>query len=358
MILTIICAVAAAYQVFAVVACLVFRRQKTSAGRKRAGGVSILKPVRGLDPAFREALASHTRLRGEYEVLCGVPSLDDAAVSVLREFPSVRVVECATDAPNRKAGVLVHLARQARHPLIIVNDADIRVGEDYLERVTAPLEDPRNGLVTCLFRVEGDSFAARFEGLSVSTEFAPSALVARMVGVDEFAMGSTLAFRRADLDRIGGFEAIAAYLADDYQLSARIHALGLKCVISDVIVSTHMGGTWSEIWRHQVRWARTIRVSKPGGYVGVPVTFATLWALVAAALGAWNYAVALMAVRMLAATEAGWFVLRSPDVLKLWLLIPIRDLFGMAVWCAGLFGRTVEWRGRRLHLDAEGRIQQ
>ncbi len=358
MILTIICAVAAAYQLFAVLACIVFRRQKSTAGAPPATGVSILKPVRGVDPAFREAIASHTRLHGEYEILCGVPSLDDPAVAILREFPQVRVIECPNRAPNRKAGVLALLAREARHPLIVVNDADIRVGSDYLERVTEPLKDSRNGLVTCLFRVEGDSFASRFEGLSVETEFAPSALVARMVGVDEFAMGSTLAFRRADLDRIGGFEAISSYVADDYQLSARIHALGRKCVISDVIVSTHMGGTWSEVWRHQVRWARTIRVSKPGGYVGVPVTFATLWAILAAALGAWPYAAALLAVRMIAATEAGWFVLGSRDVLRLWLLIPLRDLYGMAVWCAGLFGRTVEWRGRILRLDSEGRIQE
>jgi ceramide glucosyltransferase len=310
-----------------------------------------------LDPAFREAIASHTRLHGQYEVLCGVASMGEPAVAVLREFPSVRVIEHNTTAPNRKAGLLARLAREARYPLLVVNDADIRVDPDYLERVTAPLEDPRNGLVTCLFRVEGDTFASRFEGLSVTTSFAPSALVARLVGVDEFAMGATLAFRRSDLDRIGGFEAVSAYLADDYQLSARIHALGLKCVISDVIVSTHMSGQWGEVWRHQVRWARTVRVSKPGGYLGLPIANATLWALVAAAFGAWNYAWALLAVRMITATEAGWFILRSRDVLRLWLLIPLNDLFGIAVWVAGLFGRTVEWRGRTLRLDSEGRIQ-
>jgi ceramide glucosyltransferase len=355
LILTIICLVAGAYQVVAVVACIVFLLQKSSAGRP-VKGVSILKPVYGVDPAFREAIASHTKLHGEYELLCGVQSLDDSAVPVLREFPMVRIVECATTAPNRKAGVLARLAREARYPLIVVNDADIRVDPDYLERVTRPLEDPRNGLVTCLFRVEGSTFAARFEGLSVSTGFAGSALVARVVGVDEFAMGSTLAFRRADLDRIGGFDPISAYLADDYQLSARIHALGLKCVISDEIVSTHMGGSWSEVWRHQVRWARTVRMVKTGGYVGLPVANATLWAMVAAGFGAWEYAAALLAVRMIAATVAGWFVLGSADVLKLWLLIPLSDLYGVAVWGAGLFGRTVEWRGRRLRLDSEGRI--
>jgi len=219
------------------------------------------------------------------------------------------------------------------------------------------LSDPQVGLVTCLYRAQGDTPAARFEALGVSTEFAPSTLVARLVGVDEFALGSTLAFRRADLERIGGFEAIADYLADDYQLGHRLHALGLKCVLSELVVETRLGGNWGDVWRHQIRWARTIRVSKFFGYVGLPVTYATLWAVVAAAAGRWEIAGALLALRMIMAISSGWFVLRSRDVLKLWFLIPIRDLFGVAVWCVALFGNTVVWRGRRLRLDREGRIQ-
>jgi ceramide glucosyltransferase len=274
----------------------------------------------------------------------------------LIKFAEVRIVQCKTQTPNGKVGSLIDLERAATHPLLVVNDADIRVEPDYLRRVTAPLADAKVGLVTCLYRPEGDTFAARFEGLGVSTDFAPSALVARLVGVDEFAMGSTLAFRRADLKRIGGFEAIAPYLADDYQLGHRIHSLGLKCVLSDVIVSTRLSGGWPDIWRHQVRWARTIRVSKFAGYLGLPVTFATLWAVVAAASGEYRAALALLAVRMMMAIEAGWFVLRSRDVVRLFYLVPLRDLFGAAVWLAGLFGSSVDWRGKRLKLDPEGRI--
>jgi ceramide glucosyltransferase len=206
------------------------------------------------------------------------------------------------------------------------------------------LEDPRVGLVTCLYRAVGDTIAARFEALGVATDFAPSALVARFVGVDEFAMGSTLAFRRADLTRIGGFEATQDYLADDYQLGHRIHGLGLKCVLSDILVETHLGGSWSDVWQHQVRWARTIRVSKFWGYLGLPVTFAMFWALVC---GSWP----LLALRMVAALIAA----RKHD-LRLFYLIPLRDLFGVAVWITGLFGNSVVWRGRRLRLDRQGRI--
>jgi ceramide glucosyltransferase len=350
-----IAAVAAAYQLFAIVACVRFRA--SGQGPVASGQpVSILKPVQGVDPALLNAVESHHNIHGEYELLCGVRSLDDPAVAVLRKFPRVRVVECLTETPNGKVGVLADLVRAARFDTIIVNDADIGVPPDYRERVTAPLCDPTVGLVTCLYRPEGSTFAARFEGLGVSTDFAPSTLVARLVGVDEFAMGSTLAFRRADLERIGGFEAIADYLADDYQLGRRLYQLGLRCLLSEVIVTTHLGGTWRDVWRHQVRWARTIRVSKFAGYLGLPVTYATFWAVIAAAAGNWRVAAALLTIRMIMALEAGWVVMRSRDVLTLCVLIPFRDLFGAAVWAAGLFGNTVIWRGRKLKLDREGRI--
>lgn len=359
MILLAIAILAGAYQVCAIAACVFRRGQAASGVGPDARGqfpVSILKPIRGLDPGLREAIRSHTALQGEYELLCGVRDPNDAGVKALREFPSVRVIECSTKTPNGKVGVLIDLAAAARYPVLVVNDSDIGVEPDYLARVTAPLRDPRVGLVTCLYRPVGGTFAARFEGLGISTEFAPATLVARLMGVDEFALGSTLAFRRADLDRIGGFAAIADYLADDYQLGHRIHALGLKCVLSDVIVETYLDGGWRQVWAHQVRWARTIRVTKFWGYLGLPVTNATLWAVMAAAGGRWDLSAMLLAVRMLMAIGAGCFVVGSRDVVRLWWLIPARDLFGFGVWLAGLFGNSVTWRGERLWLDRHGRI--
>jgi len=336
----------AAYQVFAILACLWRRKQPGAA----ALSVSILKPVSGAGGNLLEALASHSKL--DAELLCGVSSLDDPAVAIIREFPKVRLIVSSTVTPNAKVGVLIDLVKAASHDTIIVNDSDIRVEPDYL-RVVAPLTDPQVGLVTCLYRAVGDTFAARFEALGVATDFAPSTLVARMVGVDEFAMGSTLAFRKTDLEKIGGFESIADYLADDYQLGHRIHNLGLKCVLSDVIVETHLGGGWTDVWNHQIRWARTIRVSKFYGYLGLPVTFATFWAVVC---GSWRVGIAILLIRMVMALTAGWVKMRSLDVLKLFFLIPVRDLFGVAVWIVGLFGNTVLWRGRKLRLDRKGRI--
>ena len=304
---------------------------------------------------MRAAIQSHTVLEGEYELLCGVREGDPAA-EVIAECPRARLIRCTTVTPNRKVGSLIDLARAARYPILVVNDADIRVEPDYLQRVTAPLRDPGAGLVTCMFRPEGDTLAARFEALGVATDLVPSMIVASALGVDDFASGATMVFRRTDLERIGGFEAIADYLADDYQLGHRIHNLGLKCVLSGTVVSTHLGGGWREVWVHQVRWARTVRVSKFWGYVGLPVAFASVWAFALAIAGHWVWAASVLAVRMAMATAGGWVVLRSPDVLRMWVLIPIRDLFTAAAWLAGLFGKSVLWRGQRLPIDREGRI--
>lgn len=355
--------IAAVYQLIALIAALVHRARVVSLPPANAG-VSILKPVYGRDPGFYQAIRSHAlQQHPEFEILFGVTSTRDAACSdiqrLIRVFPSVhiRLVVCATKTPNPKVGVLMDLEKEARYPVLIVNDSDITVPEGYLQAVSAPLADPAIGLMTCLYSAEAGDWPSRFEALAIATEFAPSTLVAPLFGVSEFGLGSTLAFRKTDLERIGGFKAIADYLADDYQLGRKLHSLGLRNVISQVVVSTRLAaGSWRVAWRHQLRWARTIRLSRGAGYLGLPVTFASLWSLVALLCGLWWIALGLLAVRMAMALVAGRFVLGSRDVAKYFYLIPLRDLWGVAIWCTGLFGNSVEWRGRHLRLDREGRI--
>jgi ceramide glucosyltransferase len=354
---------AAGYQILALVAALLHDRDSPPAARPL--GVSILKPVHGGEPGFYEAIRSHAVQRyPEFEILFGASRADDparlAVEQLIQEFPTVKIrwVDCPQEAPNAKVGILMDLAEQARYPLIIVNDSDISVPPGYLTDVTAPLEDPSIGLVTCLYRAEARDWPSRFEALGIATDFAPSTLVAPLVGVSEFGLGSTLAFRATDLNAIGGFAAVSEYLADDYQLGRKLHLLGRRNIVSNVVVSTRLSaGSWGAAWRHQLRWARTIRCSRPGGYAGLPITFATLWAVVAALGGAWWTALALVAIRFAMAFTAGWLVLGSADVWKYFYSIPLRDLWGVAIWGAGLFGNTVEWRGRRLRLDREGRIR-
>lgn len=357
------CAAATGYQALAIAAVLAKRFER----RAPAGplpSVSILKPVRGAHSGFYDAIRSNARQDyPDFEILFGVDRKDDPAVPSIerlaREFPErrIRIIASASLAPNAKAGKLAILAREAKGSVLVVSDADISVPEGYLRRIVAPLAEPSTGLVTCAYRARGDSFPARLEALGVATDFAPGTMVAPFAGVDEFALGSTIVLRRADLHRIGGFEAVSDYLADDYQIGRLIHSLGLRCVLSDVIVETHLSGdSWSDAWNHQVRWARTIRVSRPGGYVGLTITHATLWALLAALAGMCQAGAALLALRYAMAITAGAFVLRSADTVRLWWLIPIRDLWGVAVWAAGLFGRHVEWGGARLRLTADGKI--
>lgn len=351
-----VCAVAAAYQILAIFACL--RHAMREPSRKpMSEGVSVLKPVRGFHAGFDQAILSHLKQTyPNFELLLGYRDPADSAIpEIIRQRATHWL--CPQTAPNGKVGVLMDLVKQVRYPIIIVNDADIVVPPDYLRDVTAELADPSVGVVTCLYRAEGDSWPSRFEALGVATDFAPSALVAPWVGVSEFGFGSTLAFRRADLEAIGGFEAVADYLADDYQIGARIHRLGRRNVISRVVVKTRLNASsWRAVWEHQVRWARTIRLSRPGGYAGLPVTFATLWAVLAAVAGFWWMALALLALRMAMGIAGGWFVSRSKEVLTYFPLIPARDLYAVAVWAAGLTGDTVEWGGQTLRLDRDGRI--
>ncbi|MCU1325045.1 MAG: glycosyl transferase, family 2 [Bryobacterales bacterium] len=356
----ILVACGAAYNLLAIAGALRFKLQRRRRPRF-SPAVSILKPVKGRDDGFYDAIRSHaSQVYPEFEILFGVADLTDPAVADIerlrREFPHVPIQVIATpnDAPNRKAGSLDILARLARHEVLLVNDGDILVPPDYLTNVLDGLADDSVGLVTCIYRGRGGSLPAKAEALGIGTEFAPSVLVARLLSSSGFALGSTMAFRRRELDAIGGFSSIREYLADDYQLGARISALGKKIIMPNIVVETNLGsGSLAQVWRHQVRWSRTIRISRPGGYLGYVVTHATFWCLVAELTGAGRIALFGLLVRLAAAAVA-LAALESPATSL--PFVPFRDLFGFAVWCAGLFGNTVEWRGEHFRLLRDGRM--
>jgi ceramide glucosyltransferase len=355
---------AAAYYFLAIVAAFEWRRARPAVSF--APPVSVLKPVHGPDPRFYEAIRSHAEQDyPEFEILFGLSDPNDPALADIyrlqREFPSRRIcVHMApTSAPNAKVGVLAELARRARYPFLLVNDSDIVVEPGYLRAVVEPLADPKVGLVTCLYRAEAESWASRVEALGIATEFAPSVLVARLLGVADFALGSTMVMRAEALERFGGFQAISDYLADDYQLGHHIHEQGYRIEFAPVVVETDLGSeSWRQTWRHQVRWSRTIRVSRPAGYYGYAATHATLWAGLALAGGQWRVATVTMAVRMVAGIMVGSGILRDNKTARLFWMIPLRDLFGFAVWLGGVFGTHVDWRGRRLRLNPDGRIYE
>jgi len=360
---------ALAYQLLAIAAALGFllRRHFT----ERSGpsdfrpGVSVLKPIRGLDPNSREAFLSQIRQDyPEFEVLFGVNDESDPAASEVRSLlhdcpdSPVRLIAGSACAANGKVGVMLHLAQHARYPVWVVNDSDITVNSAYLRKVVAPLADPKIGLVTCLYRARTHTRAAAWEAFGIATDFMPSTLVAQLIGVREFGLGSTLAFRAVDLERAGGLAAVADYLADDYQIAKRLTGLGKRALLSPYVVETALGeATWLGVWRHQLRWARTIRTSKGKGYAGLPITHAGVWILGAMASGMWIPALVLAIARALSALLAAGFVLRARAAGAFCWLAPVWDLYSFGVWAASYAGRQVRWRDVRLTIDREGRIK-
>ena len=328
--------------------------------------VSMLKPLKGSDREIYESFRSHClQDYPEYEIIFGVNDPDDPAIESVKqvqaEFPGsrIRLVVCSRIlGANVKVSNLAQMLTEARYDHFIVNDSDIRVAPDYLRRVTAPLADSRVGMVTCLYRgVAAQTLGSRLEALGISTEFCPSVLVARQVeGGIRFGLGSTLAFRRAELERIGGFLSFVDYLADDYELGKRIAALGFDVKLSAVVVETYLPSySTREFFAHQFRWARGVRDSRAGGYLGLALTFGLTWALLALVVsGAAPWACGALGLtlvlRLAVAFAVGSVILQDRQVLKSVWLIPLRDLIAVAVWVASLAGHTVTWRGDNFHL--------
>jgi ceramide glucosyltransferase len=328
--------------------------------------ISILKPLKGSDPEIYDSFRSHcVQDYPQYELIFGVSDPNDSAIASVkalqREFPNRRIqlLVCPQIlGANVKVSNLAQMLNEARYDYLIVNDSDIRVEPSYLRRVTGPLTDSRVGMVTCLYRGVADTtLGSRLEALGISTDFCASVLAARQIeGGIRFGLGSTLAFRRAELEKIGGFASFIDYLADDYELGKRIAGQGLSVKLSDVVVETYLPAySVREFLAHQLRWARGVRDARAGGYLGLVFTFGVLWASVAlatsrGALWAWGALAITLFLRLAVAGVVGWSVLRDRQILRYAWLIPVRDLIAAAIWIASLGGHTVTWRGHRFRL--------
>jgi ceramide glucosyltransferase len=325
--------------------------------------------VRGLDPEAYENFVSFCRQDYEsFELLFGVDSPADAAAPVIerlqRGFPDVRIELIIAPAcgTNRKASTLHVLAGQARHEILVISDSDCRVTPDYLRRVVAPLGDPGVGMVTCPYRGEQAlTFTARLEALYIGATFVPLVLAARKYITMRLGLGATMAVRRGDLDRVGGFAAFADYLGDDYQLGHRISGLGRKVHLSRYVVACVLGATtFREQWNREVRWMRNARVCRPREYPIVPLTFSTPLAVALALVtGFSRESLAALVVSIVVRWSVGWLVtgftgdVESRRALP-WL--PLRDLLSAVVWLAGAVGRKIVWRGETFLLEPDGRL--
>jgi len=328
--------------------------------------VSILKPLKGTDPEMYKAFRSHClQDYPQYEILFGVSEADDPALALVEqlksEFPEreIRIVYCEQNlGTNTKISNLAQMLPQARFDHLLVNDSDIRVESQYLKSVIGPLENEMTGLVTCLYRGNASAtLGSQLEALGIGTDFAAGVLTARhLEGGIRFGMGSTLAFRRADLKSIGGFEALLDYLADDYQMGYRLAAEGKNVALSETVVETSLPAySLRAFWHHQLRWARTVRDSRRSGYLGLIFTFGLFWALLTAVLAhgarwAWGLLAATIALRVVQAVTTGRFCLQDHQIVPLLWLLPLRDLIAVAIWLASLFGHSIRWRGELFYL--------
>ncbi len=328
--------------------------------------VSILKPLKGVDPEIWENFCSHCEQDyPEFQLIFGVSDPADPAIEVVRKlqakYPNLTIELIVCDrilGTNIKVSNLAQMLRAARHEILLVNDSDIRVPPDYLRKVIAPLADSSVGLVTCLYRGTAcPTLGSRLEALGIATDFVPGVLSARFLEQGlHFGLGSTLAFRRRDLEAVCGFEALVDYLADDYELGKRIAATGKKVELSAASVATLLPPyTIRQFLAHQLRWSRTIRDARRCGYAGLIFTFGLPWSLltfVAAGGAFWAFALFALtfAVRFVVAYVAANAVLDDRQmfgtelIANIFLLI-LRDLIAPAVWVASFMGNRIYWRG-------------
>lgn len=349
---------AIAYNLIAIWAAESYRRESSPAPADLPG-FSILKPLRGADPWLYDCLATFCRLDyPNYELLFCAASADDPGLEVARriqhDFPNVPMQVLVADrvhGTNGKVDNLDKMAREMHHDILVISDDDIVAPPDYLRRLAGELQQPNVGVVTCPYRARpGATFASQMEALGITGEFFGGAFVARKMEGVRFAMGSTIALRKESLAEIGGFTPLADYLADDYELGARIAARGHRNVMSRMVVDTQMPpDTWSSMLAHQFRWMRTQAISRPGGHIGLGATYGSLWSLVLliARPDWWPFAAAWAATRCAACWWIGARTLDDPMVRRWWWLAPIRELLTASLWFLSLFRRTVVWRGKR-----------
>jgi ceramide glucosyltransferase len=335
--------------------------------------VTILKPVKGMDAeSFANFASFCCQDYPRFQMIFAVASASDPAIPVIKrlmaEFPAVDlelVVDGRIHGPNYKVCNLINAFPRAKHDIIIVCDSDIRVGARYLQEVCALFSDPEVGLVTSLYRTSGVSGAAcAIEALGFTSEMVPNVMVALRLEGLSFALGASMAVRRGALERIGGFAALVDYLADDYQLGNKVYRAGYRLELSDYYVESIMHReSLHNIMSRQLRWARTMRVSRPGGYFASGLTQpfpAALLALVVSgfSLPGLTAVLLLYSFRALVALIFSRFFVRD-NILPRWLwLLPVRDFLAFATWALSFLGNRVSWRGHRFRLLPGGRIEE
>lgn len=334
-------------------------------------GISVLKPVKGLEDTTRECLESFlTQDYHPLQVIFGVKDANDPLLPVLRElqqaFPrqKVEIVICPENLGlNPKVSTLRQLEAHARCDLLVIADQDVKAGPDFLSRVAGALREPGVGVVSCPYRAGPvGTLGAGFEALTIAGDFIPSVATAFYVEGIRFALGATMGITRQALAAIGGFATLADYLADDYQLGWRIAQAGYNVRLLPYVVETwnsKMG--FREYLGHQLRWARTYRVCRPGGYLAYGITHALVYAMLlflASGMAPWTLGPlgAALAVRAVLALFSEGRALQGSLPWPYFFLLPLKDFLSWCVWLLSFLGDRVSWGGRAYRVTREGKL--
>ena len=355
------------------------RRAAESEVRKRPGftaPLTLLKPVHGAEPDLEKHLASFFEQDyPEYEILFCARTENDAGLEIARRvaarYPQIPVKFFTTGEPdyiNAKVRSMELMEAAASHEILVISDSDVRVTPDYLRAVALPFADAHVGGMCCPYRgiAAGGGLWARLEAVGMSVEMTAGVLVARMMEGMQFTLGPTMAFRRETIRRMGGFKVTADYCADDFVLGNETFKLGQTVVLSHhaidhIVINLSLMASL----KHQVRWMKSTRFSRPKGHFGTALTFSMPFGLlgwaVATSLGHTWWGLALfawsVATREALSIAVGGLVVRDPSWFNLLVLYPIRDLMGFGFWAASYLGSRILWRGRIFQLLPGGKMR-
>ena len=369
--LLVLAATPLAYYVAATLAALrFFTREPTREFAPYSPAVSLLKPVRGVDFGSYENFASFCRQEyADYEILFGVGDETDPAVPLIQrlisDFPQRRIrlsIGAERIGANRKVNMLVRLAHEAQHEILVLTDGDVRVTPTYLREVVAPLADRSVGAVTSFYRgIAEENLGAELEAIGAASDFFAGVLMANWMEGITFGLGASIVTTKEWVTKIGGFAAIADMLADDYELGHRIAKVGGEIVLSrEAVWTMYPAQTARGFWQHQVRWSRTVRLCRPWSFMGLIFTHGLPWVLLAALIApaSWiaaAYLIAYVVLRLTMSWIVGvWGVGDGVVRRKLWL-VPLRDAIHFVVWLGSFASNRIHWGGEEYTI-MEGRL--
>lgn len=376
-ILGILASLSAFIGVWQFVAAMRFPLHRRVSDTSFAPGVTLLKSLKGCDDHTRDCLRSWftQAYAGPVQILFAVQDTADPVCDIVRslqaEFPEAEVrLEVVTHllGANAKVSKLAHLESLVAHEVVVISDADVRVPTDLLANIVAPLRDSQVGLVNCFYRLANPTTAAmHWEAVAINADFWSQVLQSRTLQPQDFALGAVMAVPTVRLNCLGGFHALVDHLADDYELGNRIAKQGYRIELCPVVVECwDPPMNWRQVWAHQLRWARTIRVCQPGPFAASILSNGTLWPLAfglafGPGMPVWIAVMALLAVResmsqhlqrslrFEPSREIGMFQMEPNSAI-------LKDILGVAIWCAAFFGNTVVWRGVTYRVGRDGKL--